>query len=396
MQAIIMCAGKGVRMHPLTLTRPKPLLSIANTQILACTLRQLEGLVDEAIIIVGYRKDQIKAAFKRYEGMKLIFVEQEEQLGTGHALRCAKEHITGDVLVLNGDDLYRHDDIKKLLVHDTAVLVTTHKEPERFGVFGFRKRGSKKIAASIVEKSKNPPSNLINLGCYKFTKEVFDYKTERSAHGEYEIPDIINALIKDGKEVVLEEAGFWISLGYPWDLLAGNAALLEGQETKIDGDVEQNVMIKGNVQIGKGTIVKAGTYIEGPVRIGKDCTIGPNAYLRPSTAIADSCKIGFEVEIKNSIIGERTCIPHLAYIGDSVVGEDVNVGAGSITANFRFDAGRIRSSVNGDLVDVGSNKFGTVIGDNAKLGVRTIIYPGRKIWPGKTTLPGEIVKEDIQ
>lgn len=395
MQAIIMCAGKGVRMHPLTLTRPKPLLAIANTQILAYTLHELEGIVDEAIIIVGYKKDQIKAVFKKYGGMKLTFVEQQEQLGTGHAIQCAKDHIIGDFVVLNGDDLYQKKDIEKLLVYDTAALVIQHKDPRNFGVFGFDEQDGKKIASSIVEKPKDPPSDRISIGCYKFTKAAFNYCITKSRRGEYEITDIIGALIKDGKDVVLEEAEFWIPLGYPWDLLLGNATLLKEQGTKIEGDVEQNVMIKGNVQIGKGTIVKAGTYIEGPVCIGKDCTIGPNAYLRPSTTIADDCKIGFEVEIKNSIIGEHTHIPHLAYIGDSVIGEDVNVGAGSVTANYRFDAGRIRSSVNGELVDVGSNKFGTIIGDNARLGVRTIIYPGRKIWPGKTTLPGAIIKEDV-
>lgn len=395
MQAIIMCAGKGVRMHPLTINAPKPLLKVANIPILSYTLEQLEGLVDEVIVIVGYKKDQIQAAYKSYNKLKLIFVEQKEQLGTGHALMIVKEHITDDFFILNGDDLYAKEDMKKLMVHDQSALVFKHPEPERFGIYEFVEKDGKRVATSIVEKPENPTSNLINIGCYKFKKDVLNYKIKKSPRGEYELTDFVSALIKDGKDVVLEKADKWIPLGYPWDMLKGNAALLDGQSEKIEGELEQNVTIKGNVQIGKGTVVKAGTYIEGPVRIGTGCTIGPNAYLRPSTSIGNDCKIGFEVEIKNCIIGERTCIPHLAYIGDSVLGNDVNFSAGCVTANYRFDSGRIRSSVNGELVDIGTNKFGTILGDNVKLGVRTIIYPGRKIWPGKTTLPGAIIKEDI-
>lgn len=395
MQAIIMCAGKGVRMHPLTINTPKPLLKVANIPILTYTLEQLEGLVDEVIVIIGYKKGQIKAAYRDYSKLKLTFVEQKEQLGTGHALMIAKEHMTDDFLILNGDDLYAKEDMKKLIVHDQAVLVMKHPEPRRFGVYEFREVNGKRVATNIVEKPEDPKSNLINIGCYKFKKDVINYEIKKSPRGEYELTDFVGALIKDGKDVILENAEKWIPLGYPWDMLKGNAALLEGQSERIKGEVEQNVMIKGNVQIGKGTVVKAGTYIEGPVRIGSGCTIGPNAYLRPSTTIGNDCKIGFEVEIKNSIIGDRACIPHLAYIGDSVLGNDVNFSAGCVTANYRFDAGRIRSSVNGEIVDIGTNKFGTILGDNVKLGVRTIIYPGRKIWPGKTTLPGAIIKEDI-
>ena len=141
--------------------------------------------------------------------------------------------------------------------------------------------------------------------------------------------------------------------------------------------------------------------------IGEHCTIGPNAYLRSSTTIGNNCKIGFEVEIKNSVVFNNSAIPHLSYIGDSVIGEGVNVAAGSITANVRHDAGLIRSSViknaggeireeiRGELVDTGLHKLGTILADGVKLGIRTLIYPGRKIWPGKTTLPGEIVTKDI-
>ena len=150
------------------------------------------------------------------------------------------------------------------------------------------------------------------------------------------------------------------------------------------------------MSIGKGTRILAGTYIEGPVSIGSDCLIGPNSHIRPYTSIGDSCRIGNSSEVKGSIIGDRSKVPHLSYIGDSVIGNDVNVACGCVTANLRHDKGMVRSMVKGRLEETGRNKFGTAIGDGARLGVNTIIYPGRKIWPGKTTLPGQVVDRDLE
>ena len=132
----------------------------------------------------------------------------------------------------------------------------------------------------------------------------------------------------------------------------------------------------------------------GTVVIGAGCKIGPNCYLRGSTAIGDGCHIGQAVEIKNSLIGHGSSVGHLSYVGDSVIGEKVNFGAGTITSNLRHDGGNHRSLVAGELVDTGRRKFGTVVGDDVHTGIHTAIYPGRKLGPGTTTLPNETVQVD--
>jgi len=128
--------------------------------------------------------------------------------------------------------------------------------------------------------------------------------------------------------------------------------------------------------------------------IGKNAKIGPNCYIRGNTSIGDNCHIGQSVEIKNSIIGNNTNVGHLSYVGDSIIGHNVNLGAGTIISNFRHDGGNHRSFIDGELIDTGRRKFGTIIADGVHTGINTSIYPGRKLGKNVTTLPGEVIKED--
>jgi bifunctional UDP-N-acetylglucosamine pyrophosphorylase/glucosamine-1-phosphate N-acetyltransferase len=136
-------------------------------------------------------------------------------------------------------------------------------------------------------------------------------------------------------------------------------------------------------------------FIEGHVVIGENCKVGPNCYIRGATSIGDGCHIGQAVEIKNSLILSNTSIGHLSYVGDSVVGKKVNFGAGTITSNFRHDGANHRSMVDGQLIDTGRRKFGTIIGDHVHTGIHTSIYPGRKIGTHGSTRPGDIVQYDL-
>ena len=232
---------------------------------------------------------------------------------------------------------------------------------------------------------------------FTFLTEIsfpFIKKLKKSRRGEYEITEAISLFSKK-KKISVEKAGFWFPVTYPWSLLDANEAILRNASGNVDSMTEKGATLKGKVIVGKGTLLRAGAYIEGPVIIGKNCDIGPNCYVRPYTSIGDNCRIGNSVEIKNSIIMDNACIGHLSYVGDSVIGENVNIGAGFIVANLRHDNSSVKSIVKKKLVSTGRKKFGTAIGDGAKTGIRTSIYPGRKIWPGKTTPPGDIVKEDV-
>ena len=184
---------------------------------------------------------------------------------------------------------------------------------------------------------------------------------------------------------------------HPWDLLRANEQFVSAlDQPKIEGSVHPNAVIEGMVHLGAGSKILPGVFIEGNVVIGASCKIGPNCYIRGSTSIGDKCHVGNAVEIKNSILLSGTNVGHLSYVGDSVLGEKVNFGAGTITSNLRHDGKNHRTDVDGVLVDTGRRKFGCIVGDGVHTGINTSIYPGRKIWAGASTRPGEIVQRDVQ
>ncbi len=184
---------------------------------------------------------------------------------------------------------------------------------------------------------------------------------------------------------------------HPWDFLTLQERLAQTvDESRVLGEVHEQAVIEGVMHLGRGSVILPGVYIEGTAIIGENCKIGPNAYLRGATMIGDHCHIGQAVEIKNSILYPGTAIGHLSYCGDSIIGANVNFGAGTITSNFRHDGANHRSMIKGKLVDTGRRKFGTIIGDGVHTGIHTSIYPGRKLWPQTSTRPGDVVQSDLE
>ena len=196
-------------------------------------------------------------------------------------------------------------------------------------------------------------------------------------------------------EVTIDDESIYIR--YSWDLLAINEFII-GQlsENRIDGTVREGVVIDGFVEIGKGSVLLPGVYIEGNVMIGENSKIGPNCYIRGNTSIGDKCHVGQSVEVKNSILMDGVSAGHLSYVGDSIIGKNSNLGAGTVTANFRHDGKNHRSEVDGELIDTGRRKFGSIFGDDVHTGIHTSIYPGRKIWPDMMTRPGDCVSRDLK
>jgi UDP-N-acetylglucosamine diphosphorylase / glucose-1-phosphate thymidylyltransferase / UDP-N-acetylgalactosamine diphosphorylase / glucosamine-1-phosphate N-acetyltransferase / galactosamine-1-phosphate N-acetyltransferase len=186
-----------------------------------------------------------------------------------------------------------------------------------------------------------------------------------------------------------------ICLNYSWDILKINEKVIgDLQESDIKGIIRENVVIDGHINVGEGTVILPGVFIEGNAIIGNNCKIGPNCYIRGNTHVGDNCHIGQSVEIKNSILMDKVSVGHLSYVGDAVIGEKTNFGAGTIMANLRHDGKNHKSIVNGELIDTGRRKFGVIIGDDVHTGINTSLYPGRKMWPHTSTRPGEIVSKD--
>jgi UDP-N-acetylglucosamine diphosphorylase / glucose-1-phosphate thymidylyltransferase / UDP-N-acetylgalactosamine diphosphorylase / glucosamine-1-phosphate N-acetyltransferase / galactosamine-1-phosphate N-acetyltransferase len=396
MKAVVLVAGKGTRMEPLTSGCPKVMLQVANKPILEHILDSaIEAGIEGFVFITGYLEEQIKEHFGDGSkwGVSIEYVRQKEQLGTANAIGCAKGYVDGVFLVLNGDMLIGQDNLKAL-VSRTEEAVICVKEVENPWDFGVLETEDNRVVR-IIEKPKNPPTSLANAGIYLFRESIFDFidRTQASVRNEFEITDSIQMLIDSGAAVgysTLE--GSWIDIGYPWDLLKANEYLLKGLEGSCEGTVEPNATIKGEVVIGKGTLIRNGSYIEGPVIIGDNCDIGPNCFIRPSTAIGNHVRVGNAVEIKNTILMEDTHVGHLSYVGDSVIGHRCNFGAGTKVANLRHDGKNIKVMMKSRILDSGRRKLGVIMGDDVHTGINTSINIGVVMENGRYTSPGEIVK----
>jgi bifunctional UDP-N-acetylglucosamine pyrophosphorylase/glucosamine-1-phosphate N-acetyltransferase len=394
MQAVILAAGKSTRCYPLTLTRPKPLLKVANKTIIEHTLEQLKGLVEEVIIVVGYKKEMIEYYLgKDFQGLPLKYVHQDNPQGPGEAIMLCQEHLKDKFIVINGDDLYARENFEKCLKHQYCVLATEVDDISLWGVFGLNEDGSVK---SFQEKPPEKKPGLANTGVYVFDKRIFDFKLELSPRGELEGTDYITHLVKAGEKVHCEKVeGYWLPTPYPWSLLEANEFLVGGlKESRIEGLVEEGAIIKGKIVLGKDSVIRSGAYIDGNVFIGEKTTLGPNCLIRGKTSIGNNCYVGNAVEVKNCVIGDGTKIGHLSYCADSIIGGDCNFGAGTITANLRHDKADVKVMIKGEKIDAGRRKLGVIMGDKCKTGIHTSFYPGRKMGPETFTLPGEVVKAD--
>jgi bifunctional UDP-N-acetylglucosamine pyrophosphorylase/glucosamine-1-phosphate N-acetyltransferase len=384
MQAIILAAGEGSRMRPLTSKRPKVMLPVCGKPI----LEQIVLRAKQAGV-VGYGADAVKLHFGDGSnfGVRIDYTVQNRQLGTGHALLAAEAKAEDRFIVLNGDVLPDAESLKSMTsIKGNAVAAKRVPDPSRYGVF-LCDDGHMK---SVVEKSKTPPSDLANAGIYLFDRAIFDAleNTGMSERGEYELTDGLNALAsKEKTKIKIIELKDWIEVGRPWDILAANEKLMPNVRAHIEGEIEPGATLKGMVSVGRGTVVRTGSYIVGPVVIGEDCDIGPNCYIRPSTCLGKNVRVGNAVEIKNSAIMDGTKIGHLSYVGDSVVGSNCNFGAGTIASNLRHDNANIKSYIKGLPVDSGRRKLGVIMGDNVKTGIHTTIYPGTVIESGHRSMP---------
>jgi bifunctional UDP-N-acetylglucosamine pyrophosphorylase/glucosamine-1-phosphate N-acetyltransferase len=163
---------------------------------------------------------------------------------------------------------------------------------------------------------------------------------------------------------------------------------MEPQKT---GEIEENVAIRGAVSVGTNTVVRSGSYIVGPVIIGQNCDIGPNCFIRPATSIGDGCHIGSAVEVKNSIIMKDSKIPHHSYVGDSIIGEGCNLGAGTMIANLKLDKKEI------EVADINTKrrKLGAIMGDGVETGINASINVGSIIGSGTQIGPGALSHGNI-
>lgn len=387
-----MAAGEGRRCRPLTQTRSKVMLPVGNRPFMEHVIIALAANgIRDLYIVVGYQKERVMDYFEDGIdfGVKITYLEQNELLGTAHALRKAESHVNEEFLVVNGDNLIDARAIKELISArgENVILAALRQHSGDYGVLVVEQERVK----AIIEKPGRPCSGILNTGAYKFSPAIFEdlRHTTLSERGSYELTETISHMIADGKEIVPQiSKGIWADAIFAWDLLNANSLALAMKDTKISGEVEEGVRIKGPVEVGEGSIIRSGSYLVGPVSIGEDCDIGPGATILPSTSIGDSARIGSHSEIRNSIIMNDARIGSGTIVSDSVIGASCTLGDLMV-----IETGPCVVEVEEAFLRA---EFGAIFADDVTAGSRVLASPGTVVGTGARIGSGASIRGWIE
>ena len=395
MKAVILAAGEGMRCRPLTLTRSKVMLRIANKPMIEYVVQSLaESGITDILMVVGYAKERIMNYFGNGKdfGVNIEYTEQKHQLGTAHAIKQAKNSVDDEFLVLNGDNLVSADtiaDITERHTGGTSILTTTRKATSGYALVIESGGGVEKIVEGQILKN----IHNINTGVYIFDQTIFDAIEETlhddiSGVSEFGITDSIQRMINAGYEVHAHRTDHtWTDVIHSWDLLGVNAMILEGIPDLVRGLADSK--IDGRVVVGKDSTIGENSYVKGPVIIGRNCDIGPNVVIAPSTSIGDNVTIEPFTYIKNSVIFDDVHIGSHSTIKNTVIGEN-NVIDSHFVVESRRDL-----TVELDRKLYHADELGTVIGDDGNIGCDVAVTAGALIGVGCRIEAGTVVRKQI-
>jgi UDP-N-acetylglucosamine diphosphorylase / glucose-1-phosphate thymidylyltransferase / UDP-N-acetylgalactosamine diphosphorylase / glucosamine-1-phosphate N-acetyltransferase / galactosamine-1-phosphate N-acetyltransferase len=345
MKAVFLCGGVGKRMYPFS--EDKVLLKFLGKTLLEhqLTTAQRAGLNQFVIIGNPGNIKRLKSVAGRIKGIETEFVIQKIPGGIGHALQSARKALEGRVVIVNPNDLF-DSSIYETLLHarnkKTGSILPAYEVKEYFpgGYLVADQRGT---LAGIVEKPipGKEPSNLVTMliHLHNDAGTLLEYIDRQPAGRDDVYERAISAMAMETKSVkVVKYRGEWTAIKYPWNILDAaryyldNAAVYVAPTARISGKatLEGKIILDDNVRVLENAVIR------GPAYIGKNSVIGNNCLVRNYSHIGASCTVGFGTEIKGSYLGDG-CMTHMNYIGDSAVGDNCNFGAGTITANWRFD-----------------------------------------------------------
>ena len=363
-QAIILAAGEGQRLRPFTSSKPKVMIPIANKPILQYVIEALALVgIRDIVIVVGYMKEQVLdfvGSGKRFD-VQVEYVFQEQQLGTAHALMQARDLAQDKFLVLSGDNIVGHDTIASLgSALPNTVLAIQQENATKYGVIVARDG----VIQQIIEKPKEPVTQLVNTGIYIFTREIFEF-----IDLETEVTAVLQNMIGQGYELRAQETkGTWLDVVYPWDILKLNNIAVEIVPAHIGGTIERGVTIKHQVTVGKDSIIRGNSYIVGPVVIGENCEIGPSVCILPATTIGDNSSVAAFSEIRNSVIGDGVEIGTGSIVHDSIIDSGC-----TIAGHFVARSGQTEIKIDGEYHQV---EMGAMIGEQSTIEDNVIVQPG--------------------
>jgi len=374
-QAVVLAAGRGERLYPLTSLRPKVMLPVGNKPILQHILEALAGNgVRDIILVVGYCKQYVQDTLGSGDaiGVRIRYVVQEQQLGTGNALAMASRLTDDRFLVVSGDNLVATETLRPLIGMDAeCVLVKESGSPFHYGLVMVR---DGKVT-HFMEKPGVQLSRWVNTGNYVLSRKVFQHLDT-----EVDLPSALQQMVDSGAAfTILPTEQTWLDATYPWDLLNINNNALEQVEPRFEGEREEGVVIRGNVQVGKGSVVRAHSYLVGPLVIGSGTEIGPYTAVFPGTSIGDNVVIAPFSEIRNSILENSVRIGSHSVVTNAILSEGC-----SFSARFHARHGEVRrqghqqedyrvhgGAVVAEFVDGGDDvslEAGVLVGKGARIG----------------------------
>jgi UDP-N-acetylglucosamine diphosphorylase/glucosamine-1-phosphate N-acetyltransferase len=407
MKALVLTAGEGQRLRPLTSNRSKSMLMIAGRPVLQYIIDSLVANgINDIILVVGHGREELIDHFQMAgdEDVKIRYVIQHKQEGAENAILTAKEELEAEdeFLLVNGDVLVEPDMVTRTLTNhkttdsDVTMLVTLVSNPEQFGTV---KIGSNGIVEKLVEKG-GPDryvSNYAVAGVSIFNRETLSL-LEKFGKMEKTFEELIGMGQKVSAAVWEKD---WAEFTWPWDILNANRIVMDrqlrgkGSFIAESAEIHSSVVIEGSVFIDEGVIIRPHCTICGPVFIGKQVYIGNNSLIRDYTSLCDGVRIGYAVEIRNSMVFERVNVGRMTYLADSIIGADTCIEAGAQLWNWRPGNEPLFLESKDEKVQVPQRKFGAIIGDNVVIGVNASIFPATRVGENSMISAGCVIQEDI-
>ena len=390
MKALILAAGKGTKLNPFSNTRPIPMISVAGKTLLENSLCQLKNAgITDVYIVVGHHKERVQdfIAEKYSDGMNIHCLEQKKNAGIGDAVRQVKDKISpGEYfLLIYGDTLTDENICSKVQqsFHSFKCPVASICLPQSNESFGIVFLNAQMKITKIVEKPKGDNfGNYVLAGVF-ILPESFIGLLEKN---KLSMEKSLKALVKEDSLMASMWEDEWLDIVYPWEILQANRIILDSwTESSIakSAVMESNVTIQGVVNIEEDVVIKAGAVLEGPCSIGRGTYIGNNSLVRSYTSIGSKCSVGYGVELKNCVVLDNSGIGRLSFVGDSVIGENVDVGAGCMTVNRTVDWQKVQVKNGKTSLPSGLVKLGAFVGDGVTIGAGNTIQPGTVVSPGK-------------
>lgn len=397
-QIVILAGGESSRFYPFNLVH-KSLFTLAGQTILQRTISKISKKYDaEIIMVLGDKNFETeKRIIENFgHGGKLIFSKQKEALGMSDAILSAKKYLKGEFIVINSQQMDLCDYLELFankLKSDGSMAVVGCQETDTPWNYGILEYTNNK-PSGLVEKPKRgeEPSSKRVAGMYFFGREFID-ELEKTPISQYSLEETLDRIAKQGKLSSVEIEEKLLSLKYPWDLFMIKDMILNDLDMLIDesAEIAKTAIIKGDVYIGKKAKVFDYSIIEGPAYIGEGAVVGSYSQVRGGTILEKNSSIQRYVDIKNSILGENSSI-HSGFVGDSIIGSNVKIGAGFTVANKRLDRKNIKVIVKGEKIDAGINNLGIFIGDNSAIGINASSMPGSIVDPNVIIYPKQIIK----